>query len=211
MIVLDIACGAAHAAEIAAPHVRQVVGIDITPSLLDLGSSRLRDREIPNVLLQNSLATALPFVDSSFDLVFCRNSIHHFSEPPLVVAEMARVCRSGGRIVLSDMVAPTAGLRDAFDDLHHIIDPSHTGVLLEKELGELLTSAVGPLTGDTCEVATIAIDDMLTTVADRARTYDTLRAEIAGGPETGFRPTVDGDRILVSFTAATVQGIRTAR
>ena len=34
MIVLDVACGAGHAAEQAAPHVRQVVGIDLTPALL---------------------------------------------------------------------------------------------------------------------------------------------------------------------------------
>src|SRR5262249_45249056 len=35
MVVLDVACGAAHAAEQAAPHVRQVVGVDLTTALLD--------------------------------------------------------------------------------------------------------------------------------------------------------------------------------
>ena len=42
MIVLDVACGAAHAAEQAAPHVRQVVGVDLTPALLEVGAERLR-------------------------------------------------------------------------------------------------------------------------------------------------------------------------
>ncbi len=138
MIVLDVACGAAHAAEQAAPHVRQVVGIDLTPSLLELGAERLRDAGITNVLLQEGNAAELPFVDDSFDLVVCRGALHHFMDPGGAVAEMARVCRPGGRVVAADMVAPDAEVRDAFDDLHRCLDPSHAGVLLEAELAELL-------------------------------------------------------------------------
>src|SRR3954470_14906538 len=63
MIVLDVACGAAHASEVAAPHVRQVVGIDLTRALLAIGADRLRAARIDNVLLQEGHAAALPFVD----------------------------------------------------------------------------------------------------------------------------------------------------
>src|SRR5258708_3484026 len=146
MIVLDVACGAAHASEVAAPHVRQVIGIDLTPALLALGADRLRAAGITNVLLQEGHAAALPFVDESFDLVFCRTALHHFPHPEQCVAEMARVCRPGGRVVVSDMIAPSAQVRDAFDDLHRRIDPSHARALLEAELPELLLRAVGPLT-----------------------------------------------------------------
>src|SRR3954466_15978999 len=41
MLVLDLCCGAAHAAEVVAPRVRQVVGVDLTTSLLELGAARL--------------------------------------------------------------------------------------------------------------------------------------------------------------------------
>src|SRR5438270_1841720 len=50
MVVLDVACGAAHASEVIAPHVRQVVGVDLTPRLLALGAQRLRDTGTTNVL-----------------------------------------------------------------------------------------------------------------------------------------------------------------
>ncbi|MDQ1479635.1 MAG: hypothetical protein QOI44_496, partial [Actinomycetota bacterium] len=146
MVVLDVACGAAHASEIAAPHVRQVVGIDLTAALLAIGADRLRAAGIDNVLLQEGHAAALPFVDASFDLVFCRTALHHFPDPERCIAEMARVCRPGGRVVLSDMIAPSAEVRDAFDELHRQIDPSHTRALLEAEIAELLGRAVGPLT-----------------------------------------------------------------
>jgi SAM-dependent methyltransferase len=55
MLVLDAACGAAHVCEVAAPHVRQVVGIDLTVALLELGAARLRAAGVINVLLQEGM------------------------------------------------------------------------------------------------------------------------------------------------------------
>jgi ubiquinone/menaquinone biosynthesis C-methylase UbiE len=209
MIVLDVACGAAHAAEQVAPHVRQVVGLDLTRALLDLGADRLRDAGITNVLLQEGSAAELPFLDASFDLVFCRAALHHIPDPDGAVAEMARVCRLGGRVVAADMVAPSADVRDAFDALHRRIDPSHAGVLLEAELGELLRSKVGPLAyGETSDPFRIPVEHILTDAADRDAVTSALDAELAGGAETGFEPGVEDGQTLVSFTNTVVHATR---
>ena len=209
MIVLDVACGAAHAAEQAAPHVRQVVGLDLTRALLELGADRLRDAGITNVLLQEGSAAELPFLDASFDLVACRAALHHVPDPGVVVAEMARVCRPGGRVVAVDMVAPSAEVREAFDALHRRIDPSHAGVLLEGELAELLRSKVGPLTyGETTDPFTLPVDHILTDAADRDAVTSALQAELAGGPATGFDPVLDDGQTLVSFTNTVVHATR---
>jgi ubiquinone/menaquinone biosynthesis C-methylase UbiE len=211
MIVLDVACGAAHAAEQAAPHVRQVVGIDLTPALLELGADRLRDAGITNVLLQEGNATELPFVDNSFDLVVCRGALHHFMDPGGAVAEMARVCRPGGRVVAADMVAPNAEVRGAFDDLHRCLDPSHAGVLLEAELAELLRAKVGPLAyGETSEPFLIPVDSILTDAADRDAVARALESELAGGTATGFEPVLEDGQTLVSFTNTVVHATRAA-
>src|SRR2546423_6420752 len=137
MVLLDVACGAAHASEVAAPHVRQVVGVDLTPSLLELGAKRLLEAGVSNVLLQEGNAQSLPFVDGSFDIVFCRSSLHHLIDPRRAVAEMVRTCRPGGRVVLADLIAPSAEERDTFDHVHRLIDPSHVRTFLEGELGNL--------------------------------------------------------------------------
>jgi SAM-dependent methyltransferase len=209
MVVLDVACGAAHVAEQAAPHVRRVVGLDLTPALLELGADRLRHAGITNVLLEEGNAADLPFMDASFDLVVCRGSLHHFPRPERPVAEMARVCRPGGRVVASDMVVPSVEVREAFDALHRRIDPSHAGVLLEAELAELLHSTVGPLTyGETSDPFTLPVDHMLTDAADRDAVISALRAELAGGPATGFNPVADAGQILVSFTSTVVHATR---
>jgi SAM-dependent methyltransferase len=209
MVALDVACGAAHAAEQAAPRVRQVVGVDLTPALLRVGADRLRQAGVANVTLVEGHAAALPFADATFDLVMCRGALHHFPRPEPPVAEMARVCRPGGRVVVADMVAPTAGARAVFDDLHRALDPSHVGVLLEAELAELLQSTVGPLAyGDTAPPFTFPIDHVLTGVADRDRIMAALRAELAGGPATGFQPVDDGEHIQVSFLTTVVHATR---
>jgi SAM-dependent methyltransferase len=209
MIVLDVACGAGHAAEQAAPHVRQVVGVDLTPSLLELGAERLREAGITNVLLHEGNAAALPYVDGSFDLVMCRGALHHFADPGGAVAEMARVCRPGGRVVAADMVAPRAEVRDAFDALHRSLDPSHAGVLLETELAELLRAEVGPLAyGETSEPLVIPVDAILTDAADRDAVAQALEAELAGGAATGFEPVVEDGKTLVSFTNTVVHAER---
>jgi SAM-dependent methyltransferase len=205
MIVLDVACGAAHAAEVAAPHVRQVVGLDLTPALLALGAARLYDVGIRNVLLQEGNASALPFADDSFDLVFCRTALHHFPDPATPVAEMARVCRPDGRVVVSDMIAPSAAVRDAFDDLHRRMDPSHAGALLEGEIAELLQRAVGPLTYGETTTSSLPIGAILTDAADHDATMAALEEDLRGGANaTGFDPQRVDDQVLVSFSVTVV-------
>jgi len=208
MIVLDVACGAAHASEVAAPHVRQVIGVDLTTALLAIGADRLRAAGITNVLLQEGHAAALPFVDASFDLVFCRTALHHFPHPEQCVAEMARVCRPGGRVVVSDMIAPSAQVRDAFDDLHRRIDPSHAHALLESEIAELLGRTVGPLTYGETGSMQLPIEVMLTDASDRDAALTALRRDLDGEDPTGFDPVVTDDGIVVSFTGTVVHATR---
>lgn len=209
MIVLDVACGAAHVAEELAPHVRQVVGIDLTRALLEVGADRLRDAGIDKVLLQEGDVASLPFLDASFDLVVCRTALHHFPDKKRALDEMARVCRPGGRVVVLDTVAPNAEVRESFDRVHRAFDPSHADVLLEAELADLMRDAVGPLTyGATDTLHDVPVDAMVTDASDREAAMAAIHAELDGGAPTGFVPRHDGDQILVSFTMTVVHAAR---
>jgi ubiquinone/menaquinone biosynthesis C-methylase UbiE len=210
MLVLDVACGAGHVAEEIAPHVRQVVGVDMTSALLRLGAERIAGAGIGNVLLQEGDASALAFVDASFDLVVCRSALHHFADPAGPVAEMARVCRPGGRVVISDMVAPDPAVREEFDALHRRIDPSHVHCLLDAELAEMVEDAVGPVTRrDRPGTFILPVDRILTEVADRPAVLGALQTELEGGPATGFSPAAGPDgQVLVTFGSAVVEAAR---
>jgi SAM-dependent methyltransferase len=210
MVVLDVACGAAHAAEQAAPFVRQVVGVDVTRALLDLGASRLRGTYITNVLLQEANAASLPFVDASFDLVMCRAAVHHFSDPETALREMARVCRPDGRVVVSDMVATSASTQRAFTAVHRSIDPSHAGCLLESELAQLLEETGGPVTDRRpMSPLSIPIDVLFNEASDRDRVVGALLSDIDGGTPTGFAPAINAEgRVIVEITTSTLHAIR---
>jgi SAM-dependent methyltransferase len=212
LAVLDVACGAAHAAEQVAPSVGLVIGVDLTPELLAIGARRMREAGIVNVVLQEGAATALPFVDESFDVVFCRSALHHFDDPDGAVAEMARVCRRGGRVVVSDVVVPDPRIRVAYDAVHRALDPSHVRAFTGEEIADLLATRVGPIgRAEQRGPAALPLAGIVTEVADLPAVTAALEDELAGGAETGFAPerAEDGqDGLLVSFASVVVHATR---
>ena len=205
MIVLDVACGAGHAAEQVAPSVRQVVGIDLTTALLKLGADRVRANGIGNVLLLEGNAERLPFLDESFDLVFCRSSLHHFAHPHRAVSEMLRVCCHDGRVVLLDIVPPDPAVRDRFDHLHRLLDPSHVRSFLESELADLLPGGLDGLTYADTFTFRLPVDVAITDQSDSPEVLRLLRDEIQGAaPRTGFEPTEEDGKMMVDFTTCVV-------
>jgi ubiquinone/menaquinone biosynthesis C-methylase UbiE len=136
---LDAACGAGALAFALAPHVREVVGVDIVPELLEQGRQRAGEAE--NVEFVEGDATKLPFARGSFDLAGTLRSLHHIERPELVVAELTRVTRLGGRILVVDQLAPIDPLAafelNAFERAR---DPSHTRTLADVDLRHLFES-----------------------------------------------------------------------
>ncbi len=124
--VLDVGCGAGHTALAFAPHVRDVVGIDLTEAMLAQARELAERRGIANLRCERGDAMALPYPDASFDLVTCRQCAHHFERPEAALQEAARVLRPGGRLVLVDSVAPEDPAQDTFLNAIELLrDPSH--------------------------------------------------------------------------------------
>jgi SAM-dependent methyltransferase len=208
MVVLDVACGAGHAAEQVAPQVRAVVGIDLTPALLTVGADRLRENGVRNVVLQEANAQRLPFVDQSFDVVFCRSSLHHFEDPIGAVAEMNRVCRSDGRVVVLDLVPPSEGVRDRYDHLHRLLDPSHVRSFLEAELVDVVGGVERLEYADTSTLR-LPVDIAITDQSERDEVYRLLHGELDGvEPASGFDPADENGSLVVSFTVCVLHAPR---
>ena len=71
--------------------------------------------DIRNVKLVAGSAEALPFAEGVFGFVVSRHSFHHFVNAALVMREMYRVLRMGGRLFLADMAARQESLRGRAD------------------------------------------------------------------------------------------------
>lgn len=136
---LDIATAAGHVAMACAERVRQAVGSDITPEMLDVARQQAVDRGIDNVSFELADAEALPFDDGSFDLATCRIAPHHFANPDRFVAESARILGAGGVFGLVDNVVPDDADVAAFaNDWERKRDPSHLRCLSVNEWLDLL-------------------------------------------------------------------------
>jgi ubiquinone/menaquinone biosynthesis C-methylase UbiE len=208
MTVLDVASGAGHASEPVAPHVRRVIALDLTRPLLELGAERLGQAGIGNVFALQGSAEVLPFPSGAFDIAFCRASLHHFAQPTRAVSEMVRVTRPGGRIVLADLVAPDAELRDRFDHVHRLLDPSHVRAFLEPELAELVPGGMEALAYADTATLRFPVEVVYSDLSERDEVAALLRADARGeGPPTGLDPveTPEGT-IEVSFLMCVLHG-----
>ena len=123
---LDVGTGAGTLALALAPLVREVVGVDVVPELLE----HARANAPANVTFVEGDATSLPFDPGSFDLVCTRRTLHHIARPERAVAELARVTASGGRVFVDDQIAPVDPLAALeLDRFERARDPSHTRTL----------------------------------------------------------------------------------
>ena len=128
METLDVACGPGILACALAGHAAHVTGIDITPAMIAQAKARQAASGRENLSWQIGDATTLPFADGRFDRVTTRYSFHHMPDPAAALAEMKRVCRPGGRLVVID-ATPSPATRQAYDIMERLRDPSHTSAL----------------------------------------------------------------------------------
>lgn len=132
--LLDLGAGAGHVALAFASSVRECVGVDISERMVAVAQEFARSKGASNVSFRLGSADELPFPDGAFDIVTCRFTAHHFDNLAAAVAEIARVLRPGGTLVVVDHYAPADEELDQFvNDLDRMRDPSH---VRESTLGE---------------------------------------------------------------------------
>jgi SAM-dependent methyltransferase len=96
LIVLDVACGAGFGLQMLRQAGACPIGVDYDASAL----SEVRDRQAGARLLRGD-ATRLPLQDASIDLVVSFETLEHVPDAAALVAEIRRVLKPGGRLVLS--------------------------------------------------------------------------------------------------------------
>jgi SAM-dependent methyltransferase len=139
---LDVATGGGHTALALARQGWRVTAGDISEKMLE-NARKLCHEEGFAIETRLFPAEAIPFADSSFDLVTSRVAPHHFSSPERFVRETARVLKPGGHFLLIDGSVPD---NDPETErwLHEVEkwrDPSHGRFLSRAGWGELVAAA----------------------------------------------------------------------
>jgi ubiquinone/menaquinone biosynthesis C-methylase UbiE len=139
--VLDVATGGGHVAYAFAPHVARVWATDITQEMLDMVKAEAQKRGLPNVRTAYAKAEAMPFEDTSFDLVTCRIAPHHFDSILDFLGEVHRVLKPNGLFALVDNVVPDGSVGDYINAFERFRDPSHLRAWTMQEWRDALKKA----------------------------------------------------------------------
>jgi ArsR family transcriptional regulator len=97
----DLGCGTGQVSAALAPFVAKVVGVDGSAAMLQAAKKRLQ--EFDNVDLRRGELESLPIDDGRLDVATLMLVLHHVPEPPRALAEIGRVLKPGGRVVIVDM------------------------------------------------------------------------------------------------------------
>jgi ubiquinone/menaquinone biosynthesis C-methylase UbiE len=134
---LDVGAGTGAFAFAIAPRVREVVALEIDEGR----AAQARADAPPNVEVVVGDGEHLPFEDFSFDLSATLRTLHHTKRPELLVAELVRVTKPGGTILVVDQLAPNDPLASfELTRFEHARDPSTTRILADVDLRGLFDS-----------------------------------------------------------------------
>jgi SAM-dependent methyltransferase len=119
--VLDVAAGNGNATLAAARRWADVVSTDYVPALLERGRARASAEGLP-VQFEPADAENLPYADESFDVVRSTFGVMFTPDQEKAAAELARVCKRGGRIGLANWT-PTSFIGELFKLMGRYIPP----------------------------------------------------------------------------------------
>ena len=99
--ILDVASGFGQDAIELQARGAWVVGAEPSERMMAWTRMKSDESQRPVPAWVRAWGDALPFADDSFDAAFCKGALDHFDQPDTAIAEMARVTRPGGRVVLT--------------------------------------------------------------------------------------------------------------
>ncbi|MCA9779288.1 MAG: methyltransferase domain-containing protein [Candidatus Eremiobacteraeota bacterium] len=153
---LDVATGTGHTAFFFARKQVHVFAVDINDEMLRVAQEE-SDRQTLSVRFLKSPADNLVFDDDNFELVTCRQAAHHFPNIKSFLAEVVRVLKPGGHLLLIDNVVPEEteaaewlnGYEKARDESHEVcLSKEDWLASLEQQGFTLVHSERFPLTLD---------------------------------------------------------------
>jgi ArsR family transcriptional regulator len=102
LIVGDLGCGTGQLTETVAPYVRRVISVDGSTDMLDAARHRLGGAK--NVELRQGELESLPIDGGELDVAMLSLVLHYSPSPARALAEVGRVVRKGGRVLVVDML-----------------------------------------------------------------------------------------------------------
>jgi SAM-dependent methyltransferase len=101
-VVADLGCGTGQAAAQLSPWVARVIGVDNSTAMLK--AARCRTRGLKNVELHRGDLASVPIEEQTCDLALLLLVLSYVTQPAIVLKEVARILKPGGRAVIVDLL-----------------------------------------------------------------------------------------------------------
>lgn len=210
--VLDLGCGPGIVSCAFAEKAHHVTGLDLAHAMLEKAKARQAERSLTNMAWVCGDVARLPFADNSFSTVVTRYTFHHFLSPADVLAEMKRVCRPGGRVVVAD-VTPEPEKLAAYDRFETLRDPSHAHALSLDSLQTLFVHADLRVTGIESFGLEMDFEDLMSgsfpNPENVERIWQLVRSD-AGKDGIGLGAHLTDGKYVVSFPTTIVAATKAA-
>lgn len=209
--VLDVACGPGLVSLALAAHASHVTGLDVTPAMLDKARDLQQQRGLANLSWDLGRADTLPYPNATFDAVVTRWSLHHLLTPDAALAEMVRVCRPGGRVVVADVYTSSPEQAAEYDRLEKLRDPSHVHALVLDEFRQLVRANGLIDVTEAFNRMPMAVDDLLASSFPVPGGADEIRragAADVGTDRCGLGFHKRDEKLFVSFPSVVFGGSR---
>jgi SAM-dependent methyltransferase len=104
LILADVGCGTGSLTVELARFAQKVIGVDLSQEMLRRARNVAKERQLRNVEFRRGDALKLPLQARSVDAAFCVMVLHFLSDPQQAIAELCRITRGGGSVIVVDLV-----------------------------------------------------------------------------------------------------------
>lgn len=174
------------ALELAQAGISEVVGVDVSPGMLERAEfARLaaHDQRVKGVNFRLAAAHALPFADGRFDVALCVHLLHHLSRPLPALREIYRVLPDHGKLIVIDVDGAEDAVKRATQNvIESKRNPNHAALRTQSQWVALLEKAGFSVENEMTWQVKRRVDDWLNSAAvdgtNRGAVIEMLEASI---------------------------------
>ena len=100
--VADLGCGTGQLVAEMSPHVKRMIGVDVSPAMLKAAAKRVGDAK--NIELREGDVQKLPLKSGTCDAALMLLVLTYVDDPPKALSEMSRILKAGGKAVIVDLL-----------------------------------------------------------------------------------------------------------
>ncbi|CAN5839179.1 hypothetical protein BH10CHL1_BH10CHL1_22170 [soil metagenome] len=187
--VLDVGSGNGRLALLLAEEgAREVVGVDISPAMLEIAEYLRLSSNSPaaqRVSYRLAPAQRMPFQSEGYDALICRLVLHHTPKPELIMRECVRLLRPGGTLIVADLLSADDPVKRATQNtIEARRNPSHVAARSIDQYRKLVTGAGLTIEAETVAVFERELENWLSDMQSDLNSRNAVREMIEAGLET---------------------------